>query len=374
MRLVRERNSGKIYAMKILRKSEMLKKNQVSHVRAERDILALSQDNPWMVDLICSFQDDDFLYLVMEYLPGGDMMRWLIERDIFSEEETKFYIAELIVSVDSIHQMEYVHRDLKPDNILLTADGHIKLSDFGLSKPFIIEESETDTKALLMEATENQSIKKNPQNRKDKMATWKKRARIIMYSTVGSSGYIAPEVLLKKGYGVECDWWSVGIIMFEMLFGYPPLNGEDPEETMHKIIRWKEFLEFPEDIKVSEAAIDLMKKLLCDPTDRLKDIHEMKAHPFFKGIDWENIRQMQAPFIPDIRSDDDHSYFDEFPDDKSFETSVTTEGKKHRNLFNNENHVFYGYTFNRKEKKDTSASSSSNGKNSNKGKLDDLFK
>jgi serine/threonine kinase 38 len=321
-----------------------------------------------MVDLICSFQDDDFLYLVMEYLPGGDMMRWLIDRDIFTEEEAKFYIAELILSVDSIHQLEYVHRDLKPDNILLSGDGHIKLSDFGLSKTFIVEESETDSKALLMEATDNQSIKKNNQsNRRDKVSNWKKKARLTMYSTVGSSGYIAPEVLLKKGYGVECDWWSVGIIMFEMLFGYPPLNGEDAEQTCHKIIRWKEFLEFPEDIKVSEAAIDLMRKLLCDPQDRIKDINEMKQHPFFKGIEWEQIRQQQAPFLPDLKSDEDHSYFDAFPDDKSFESTVTSDGKKHRNLVANENHVFYGYTFNRKEKKETKGPSNSK-------KLDDLFK
>jgi len=238
VRLVKEKGSSQIYAMKILKKAEMVKRNQVSHVRAERNILSLSEGNPWMVELHCSFQDDDFLYLVMEYLPGGDMMKWLIDKDIFTEEETKFYIAELILAVESIHQMEYVHRDLKPDNVLISSDGHIKLSDFGLSKPFIAdgEESLNDSKQIEKEA-QNQLLKKTSINRFDKAKNWKKNLRGQLYSVVGSQGYIAPEVLLKKGYGLECDWWSVGIIMFEMLFGYPPFNSEDHNETCHKIIR-----------------------------------------------------------------------------------------------------------------------------------------
>eukprot|EP01080_Neovahlkampfia_damariscottae_P007023 gene7023-11188_t len=347
VRLVQDKK-GKVSAMKILKKSEMLKKNQISHVRAERDILSMSQDNPWMVQLDCSFQDDDFLYLVMEYLPGGDMMTWLINKETFSEEETKFYIAELVLAVDSIHKLEYVHRDLKPDNILLGSDGHIKLSDFGLSKPFSNEEEDEDTKILLKEASQNDSIKRDSSiRRKEKVAKWKKDGRVLLYSTVGSNGYIAPEVLLKKGYGIECDWWSVGVIMFEMICGYPPFYADDPVQTCHKIVRWKEFLEFPDEIDISKNAMDLIQKLLCDASDRIKNINDLKKHPFFEGIDWDDIQSTQSPFIPNLKDEFDHSYFDEFSEDQAFDTQITTHGKKHRNLFSNENHVFCGYTFNR---------------------------
>jgi serine/threonine kinase 38 len=348
VRLVREKQTQRIFAMKMLKKSEMLKKNQISHVRAERDILSLSQDNEWMVQLFCSFQDDTFLYLVMDYLPGGDMMTWLINKETFSEDEARFYIAELVLAVNSIHQLEYCHRDLKPDNILLGADGHIKLSDFGLSKTFTSDDSDETTQIL------NDSLKFKKEDSikaKDRASNWKKKGRKVLWSTVGSNGYIAPEVLLKKGYGIECDWWSVGVIMFEMLYGFPPFYAEDPTQTCHKIIRWKEFLEFPEDIKVSSEAIDLIKRLLTDPKERIKDVQEIKAHPFFKGIDWINIRHDQAPFLPNLRSDIDHSYFDQLEDSKEFDNSVTTDNKKHRNLFANENHVFYGYTFNAPKEK-----------------------
>lgn len=351
VRLVQEKGTGRVFAMKILKKSEMVKKNQVSHVRAERDILSLSQNNEWMVQLYCSFQDDEYLFLVMDYLPGGDMMTWLINKETFTEEETRFYIAELVLAVNSIHQLEYVHRDLKPDNILLDQYGHIKLSDFGLSKTFT-EESE-ESKQILDDSMKS-DMKKDSLKTKEKVVDWKKKRRKLLISTVGSNGYIAPEVLLKKGYGIECDWWSVGVIMFEMLCGYPPFYADDPQETCRKIVRWREFLDFPEDIKLSDNAIDLIKKLLCDAKDRFKDLSDIKNHPFFNGIDWKDIHKEQAPFIPNLKDEFDHSYFDKLGDDKNFEVNVSTEGKKHRNLFSNENHVFYGYTFNKpKEKKET---------------------
>jgi len=135
VRVVRKKDNKKVYAMKIMKKNEMLKKNQVQHIRAERDVLALA-DNPWVVKLHFSFQDDKNLYLVMEYLPGGDLMTILMKYDILSEEQTRFYIAETALAIWSVHQLNYVHRDLKPDNILLDQEGHVKLSDFGLCKAF----------------------------------------------------------------------------------------------------------------------------------------------------------------------------------------------------------------------------------------------
>jgi serine/threonine kinase 38 len=137
----------------------------------------------------------------------------------------------------------------------------------------------------------------------------------------------------------------------------PPFYADDPIQTCHKIVRWKEFLEFPEEIEISKEAMDLIQKLLCDAEDRLKSLSDIKKHPFFKGIDWENLSTSQAPFIPNLKDDFDHTYFDEFSEDKTFDARISTDGKKHRNLFSNENHVFCGYTFNRnpnepKKKKD----------------------
>lgn len=133
VRVCRHKKDREIVAIKKMKKTEMIYKNQVAHVRAERDILAVA-NNPWIVELKCSFQDEKFLYLVMEFLQGGDLMTLLMERDILSEDESRFYIAETILAVESVHALNYIHRDLKPDNLLIGKDGHVKLSDFGLCK------------------------------------------------------------------------------------------------------------------------------------------------------------------------------------------------------------------------------------------------
>lgn len=140
--------TGELVAIKKMKKKDMIKKNEIEHIRAERSVLSKSS-NKWTIDLKCSFQDDDFLYLVMEYLPGGDLMNMLIKKDIFSIEEARFYIAETILAIEYVHSLGYVHRDIKPDNILLDKDGHIKLTDFGLCTsmvPFIYQENESETR------------------------------------------------------------------------------------------------------------------------------------------------------------------------------------------------------------------------------------
>jgi serine/threonine kinase 38 len=134
VRVCRHKKTNEVVAIKKMKKSDMVNKNQEKHVRAERDILAIASNNPWIVDLKCSFQDERFLYLVMEFLQGGDLMTLLMEKDILTEEESRFYIAETILAVQSVHALNYIHRDLKPDNLLIGNDGHVKLSDFGLCK------------------------------------------------------------------------------------------------------------------------------------------------------------------------------------------------------------------------------------------------
>eukprot|EP00732_Lithocolla_globosa_P003223 Lithocolla_globosa_v1_NODE_2480_length_1985_cov_180.675648.p1 type:complete len:191 gc:universal NODE_2480_length_1985_cov_180.675648:1285-1857(+) len=142
------------------------------------------------------------------------------------------------------------------------------------------------------------------------MGTWKKKRRALVYSTVGTPDYIAPEVFMQKGYSNECDWWSLGVIMYEMLVGYPAFCSETSQETYRKIMSWRDTLRFPDDVVVSPEAEDLIRKLLCDPEDRL-GVNEIKAHPFFEGLNWDEVRNMESPFVPDLSSITDTKYFPE---------------------------------------------------------------
>ncbi|XP_063902033.1 serine/threonine-protein kinase 38-like [Zophobas morio] len=238
IRLVQKIDTGHIYAMKVLRKSEMLELDQVTHVRAERDILA-EADNPWIVQLYYSFQDEYNLYLIMEYLPGGDMMTLLIRYDTFSEETTRAFLAELFLALDSIHQLGFIHRDVKPDNILLDQTGHVKLTDFGLCTGLkkshqwkfyknlssgVFKEEERHLNQDLLEIAA-----KTQDEASLKALTWKKNRRATAYSLVGTPDYIAPEVFLPEGYTKLCDYWSAGTIMYEMLIGYPPFCADSPQ-------------------------------------------------------------------------------------------------------------------------------------------------
>jgi len=341
VRVCREKRTGKVYAIKSMKKTEMLKKNQVDHVKAERDVLALA-DNPWVVKLQYSFQDTTNLYLVMEYLQGGDLMTHLMKHDILTEEVTRFYVAEVALAIWFVHQLNYVHRDLKPDNILLDRLGHVKLSDFGLCKgvdtapaPYL-EQYQSEAKRAAG-STENLD---GSANAKQKSDTWKARTRTMMYSTVGTPDYIAPEVFAQSGYGPECDWWSLGVIMYECLVGYPPFYAEDPMDTCRKIVNWKRTLKFPEEARLSVKAKDLMERLICDSKHRL-GFEQLKAHPFFNGIDWENIRRVKAAIVPVLRSEEDTNYFDTF-EEVAVVAPAATGGEMAEKKTS-----FIGYTFKR---------------------------
>eukprot|EP00667_Euglena_gracilis_P010073 EG_transcript_10250 len=336
VRLCRKKNEpgSQIMAMKKLKKEEMMNRNQIQHVRAERDVLVeATHGNPWVVELFYAFQDATFLYIIMEYLPGGDMMTWLIKKDVFAEVDVRFYIAELALAVHSIHHMKYVHRDLKPDNILLSRDGHIKLSDFGLAKQFGASERFSYDENFQPNTGEDMTYS-------EKHLSWQQNRRKMFFSTVGSPGYIAPEVLMKKGYGPECDWWSVGVIMYEMLVGYPPFYAEDPMQMCHKIVRWSEYLAFPAESHLSPAAVSLIRGLLCDPEQRM-GFDSMLLHPFFSGIDWKNIRNLPAPFTPDLKGEDDTSYFDHFEDNLDHNAAPP----KIADPLSDGNYLFYGFQF-----------------------------
>ncbi|KAK6937753.1 Protein kinase domain, partial [Dillenia turbinata] len=349
VRVCREKTTGHVYAMKKLKKSEMLRRGQVEHVKAERNLLA-EVDSNCIVKLYCSFQDDEFLYLIMEYLPGGDMMTLLMRKDTLTEDEARFYVGETVLAIESIHKHNYIHRDIKPDNLLLDKYGHLRLSDFGLCKPLdcsTLEEKDFSVGSNPNGAANNEEHTAVPKRtQQEQLQHWQKNRRMLAYSTVGTPDYIAPEVLLKKGYGMECDWWSLGAIMYEMLVGYPPFYSDDPMSTCRKIVNWRTHLKFPEEANLSPEAKDLISKLLCNVNQRLgsKGADEIKAHPWFKDTEWDKLYQMEAAFIPEVNDELDTQNFEKF-EESDTQTHTATKSGPWRKMLSSKDINFVGYTY-----------------------------
>ncbi|KAL7198563.1 hypothetical protein ACSBR2_020952 [Camellia fascicularis] len=347
VRICREKTTGSVYAMKKLKKSEMLRRGQVEHVKAERNLLA-EVDSNCIVKLYCSFQDDEFLYLIMEYLPGGDMMTLLMRKDTLTEDEARFYVAETVLAIESIHKHNYIHRDIKPDNLLLDKYGHLRLSDFGLCKPLdcnTLQENAFSTgDSRTLQNSEHSLAPKRTQQ--EKLQHWQKNRRMLAYSTVGTPDYIAPEVLLKKGYAMECDWWSLGAIMYEMLVGYPPFYSDDAMSTCRKIVNWRTNLKFPDEARLSLEAKDLISKLLCNVNQRLgsKGADEIKVHPWFKGVDWDRIYQMEAAFLPEVNDELDTQNFEKF-EEADNQTQSSSKSGPWRKMLSSKDINFVGYTY-----------------------------
>ena len=282
--LVRLKATNKVYAMKILDKKVLKMKKQQIHTKTERDLM-VKINSPFIVNIKTAFQDEANLYLVSEFMQGGDMFFHMHDGQIviFNNEKTRFYIMELVLALESLHKNNMVYRDLKPENILLDSKGHVKLTDFGLSK--ILEDE------------------------KDKA-----------FTLCGTPQYLAPEVLLRQGYDKAVDWWSLGCVMYEMLMGRLPFAIKRGMKLSMRIYERK--MDFSK--RITDSAKDLVQKLLViNPKHRLgsgpNGTENVKNHPFFDGVDWDLAmkKQLKPPFIPKLKSDTDLRYFDiMFTDEK----------------------------------------------------------
>ncbi|CAI2167730.1 16521_t:CDS:2 [Funneliformis geosporum] len=273
---VRKKDTNRIYAMKVLHKQDLIERREVEHTLAEKNILIQAEACPFLVGLKFSFQTRTHLYLVTDFMNGGELF-WHLQNEVrLSEERAKFYAAEIVLALEHLHKYNIVYRDLKPENILLDATGHIALCDFGLCKENLAAGQTTNT-------------------------------------FCGTSEYLAPEVLAECGYGKSVDWWSLGILFYEMIAGFSPFYTNDTQLMYRRILFGK--LKFPKGF-FSDEAKSLIKGLLArNPHNRLgsmNDAEEIKNHPFFANVDWDALyrKQVSPPFKPNVSSDDDVSCFD----------------------------------------------------------------
>ncbi|CAH8359242.1 unnamed protein product [Eruca vesicaria subsp. sativa] len=319
--LAKKRTTGDLFAIKVLKKADMIRKNAVESILAERDIL-INVRNPFVVRFFYSFTSRENLYLVMEYLGGGDFYSLLKNIGCMDERNARVYIAEVILALEYLHSEGVVHRDLKPDNLLIAHDGHVKLTDFGLSKVGLI--SSTDDLSGPVSGPSSLLLEEKPiwQTSEHEFGSRDRR------SAVGTPDYLAPEILLGTGHGATADWWSVGIILFEFIVGIPPFNADHPEQIFENILnRNIPWPSVPEEM--SHEAHDLIDRLLTeDPHQRLgaRGAAEVKQHIFFKDVNWDTLAEQKAAFVPDSEEVLDTSYFHcryqpSFSDNQCFPTN-----------------------------------------------------
>ena len=430
VRVCREKSTREVYAMKTMRKAQLVNQGKVAHVWAERCAMAEAAfASPWLVQLHHAWCSAEHVYLVMDYLPGGDLMSLLIKRDVLSEAEVRFYGAETVLAIAALHALGFAHRDVKPDNLLIDKEGHLKLADLGLAKsvtakqrsragppmspptptasasspttcsspatPFSVTAAPSAAAARRLFSSRKggpppmmpsagaaaasssvQRLDPSPASRHviansdeqlvlgapgvveyadpypvvpephassaagpeegangngaadasgsgwaEKAASWRalrRKRSSMMWSTVGTTDYMAPEVLLETGYERECDWWSLGVLLYEMLVGYPAFYSETKRQTCEKIVGFGEHLHFPPEARMSHPAEALIRALLCEREVRLGAHYgagELQDHHFFDGIDFAALTLRSAgtapfvPFVPHVASSTDARHF-----------------------------------------------------------------
>ncbi|KAJ2747587.1 cAMP-dependent protein kinase catalytic subunit [Coemansia sp. BCRC 34301] len=274
--LCQSRVTKRYFAMKVLRKSQVVKLKQVEHINNEKNILEVAR-HPFIVQLECTMQNERNLYMLMEYVPGGELFSHLRRAGRFPDDVARFYAAEIVMALDYLHSLKIIWRDTKPENILLDDRGHVKLTDFGFAK----------------------------------------RVEDRTWTLCGTPEYLAPEIIQSKGHGKAVDWWALGILIFEMLAGYPPFYDDNPFGIYEKILAGK--LVFPSFF--SASARDLIQRLLiADVGKRLGNLQgdgeDVKAHAWFAVIDWQVLvqRRIPPPIVPPHRHPGDTCNFDKYPE------------------------------------------------------------
>ena len=301
--LVKFKSNNQFYAMKILDKKTVVSYNQEEHTKSERDLM-VKVDNPFIIDIKFAFQDKQNLYLLTEFMPGGELFFHLYREKRFNNDKAKFYAIEIILAIEFLHKKNMMYRDLKPENVLIDKTGHIKLTDFGLSKILSKEKEKT-------------------------------------YTICGTPQYLAPEVLTCEGYDDSVDWWSLGCILYKMLTGIDPFHFSKDESLSPEM--YEVDIIIPD--YVTKTAKDLIKKLMVtNPKKRLGwgpgGAEKIKSHPFFKNVDWEKAlnKELIPPFIPKLNNELDLKYFDKGFTDERIETFEEEEPSS-------QNVIFKGFTF-----------------------------
>lgn len=405
MFLVRKKDSMEVCALKKMSKKLLLKMNEIQHILTERDVLTQTK-TPWLVKLMYAFQDIEHVYLAMEYVPGGDMRTLLNNSGILRENDAKFYVSEMFMAVTELHKLGYIHRDLKPENFLIDTGGHVKLTDFGLSKGQISASRMDSLRGKLNQIKDMQvnhySSLERRSFRYSSFAEHAHEESTRGFTLVGSPDYMAPEILtdshhnakaniMASGYDYLVDYWSLGCMLFEIMCGYPPFAAPTLEEVWVNVYHWQEVLERPiyegadEEFNLSDDLWDLINRLVTHRHTRLASLAQVQSHPWFSDLNttlvsavtiadklkfkqstepiWALHRSLDPspfppPFIPALTNEMDHSNFDDFTDPRGMEiykevyekqqrlnngaSADVTEGRPNRG-------DFVGFTYRHKE-------------------------
>ncbi|XP_056266907.1 citron rho-interacting kinase [Pseudoliparis swirei] len=281
VQVVREKATGEVCALKVLGKDALRCQEHVCFHEEERRVLALNC-SPWIPQLLYAFQDKEHVYLAMEYLPGGNLLSLLNRyEDQLDEPTARFYLAELVEAIGAVHRLGYVHRDVRPENVLIDRTGHIKLADFGAAAKLTADKT-----------------------------VW------VPAVPVGTQDFLSPEVLAamnggaRGAYGPECDWWSLGVVAYQMIYARAPFTGATATETAHNILNFQRSLKLPEEPRASGPCEELLRGLLCGAAERL-GAQGLRCHAFFSSVDWSRLRHVVPPFVPALHAEDDISNFEE---------------------------------------------------------------